>query len=546
MMVGLTILRLCRQAGKNLRRLVREESGTVTALSLGLICCTLLLGGLAIDTGNAWRHREMMKMAADVASHAGVVALAKGESPKMAFEAADAAVIWNAPKRSAAKEALAKAAHMTGIASKEITLMHYDDASGTLTLDGPVNAVRVRMTRSEITNNPVPTFLLKLVGVPFFDVSAGSISAILETRRCSNSEGLFARGAMEFDRDVKVGSDVCLHSQKSIDFKANADFEPGSKLSVPDLANCIGGCALSRHPDLDAAAVNLQIPDISDRIAELYAGFVDPETQIDAEWEFFSDHPLSADLSALGEMQIDIARLEPGSLVTLTPMEFGKMREFPAGVIYSVTCDPEAVPAEDGLLLEGHGSSRELKGLVLVTNCALRFDPSVEIEGSIILTTFTGNGPAIIADVGARAADPSFGCNPALHTTFMSLGPVQVPSDFLASNVALVTAGDFSLSSGAGEAEVVHRGTSIHTGGELQVWGSHQFESCNTASSAILPTLRVIRRVMTAVTVPNVPAVTPPASEPDMPGTKPEWNAERPALLGSNEHGPDHNQRSSL
>jgi hypothetical protein len=542
--VGFTAgFRSCCQVRRDLGlgKLVNDESGTLTTLSLVVLAASLLISGLAIDVANAWRHREILQLSADVAADAGIISLARGDDPDDVRAAALAATTWNTP--------LEHYGRVVRDPDTDITLLHYDEATRTLSQDGPANAVRVVVQRSDKTRNPVPTFLLGLVGVRTFDIAAGSVSALLPTRSCSNAEGLFAQGVIDLQAPAAVGGGYCVHSQTAINLGPGVEFQQGARLSLPDLADCGGGCDGSFHPGADTAkrAINLQMPDLTTFVTGLRDGFLDPKVTLPQEAAFFANLSLSPDLSPVEEMQVDIESLKPGSVVTLTPMQFGKMRAFPRGLIYSVSCSPvqnsDNYSADLTLSLDGAFEAQVLKDLVLVTDCGLWFGSHTVIENSVILSTAGGSTLAFVADPGAVAGGRSIGasggpaenCGKSQPTVLLSTGNVGLPSDFLGSNVALVAAGNVVLGPAATGAPVQHFGTTIHAGGDLQILGQNGFSACGSASSPLLPDLRVIRHVMTTIEVPVAPKKPEAVIERDLPGEKVAPLEPAPAVVGRNE-----------
>ena len=56
----------------------KDESGVGTVNSLFFAAMSMLIGGVAIDGTNLWRHQQLMQQTADAAAHAGVIQLALG------------------------------------------------------------------------------------------------------------------------------------------------------------------------------------------------------------------------------------------------------------------------------------------------------------------------------------------------------------------------------------------------------------------------------------------------------------------------------------
>jgi hypothetical protein len=392
-----------------------------------------------------------------------------------------------------------------------------------------VNTVRVRLQRSEAGGNAIPTFLLKLVGVPSWEMGATGMSALLTTKRCGNANGLFAAGTITLDDASSVGAGYCLHSQTAVNLAGSVEFLDGASLSMPDIARCQGQCTADVHPGIAEAraSVNFQTPGTRGWIEALYAGLTDPDVTLPQEAAFFESRKLAADLSPLEEMAIETFALQTGDLVRLTPMEFSKMRAFPAGLIYAVSCATESFAPEEEIVstltVEGMGFRKILKDLVLVTDCAVAFDRMAVIEGSMILTMSGTGQPAFSVEPGTTAGDAAQACDPAGHSVLIAAGDIALPGDFLTSNAALVAGGDVTLGAGNGNV-VTHKGSTIHAGGALTVHGRHTFDACSQAQDPALPDLQVIRSVLLPMEMPETGAaavapVAPLVETPDLPGT---------------------------
>lgn len=506
-----------------LRRRLADDHGGSTVFAMTVLALTVMLAGLAIDAGNARRHKEILQMSSDAAAHAAIAALVRGEDARAVMDQGLAAVQWNTPEtRHGAVFDDPEAA---------VTLMHFDPGTGALAEEGPANAVRVRLERSARTGNPVPTFLLRLVGVPSWDVATTSVAAIVPTRRCSNAEGLIAQGVVSIADPASFGAGVCLHSKTAIEPGRSLDFAKGARLSLPDLADCKGLCDDRAHQGIDAAKaeVNFIMPPFADHIRSLAAAFGDGGMDSAAETDFFATRPLDQDLSALEELLIDTAGLSTGDVIPLTPMTFSQMRAFPAGLTYAVTCDP----SEPTLDIQAFGNPLILKDVAVVTDCPIWVDSMVSIEGALVLSTHEGHQPAIEVEAGAMAGDPAMTCNRNSHAVLAAMGEIKIPAEATASNVALLTAGDLAVR--ASSAAIQHRGTALLAGGELRLEGLHDFAACGQPMSPLLPGLEVIRQVMEQMQAP-APVVPGPSLRPeDMPGQAPERLESTPALIGSAE-----------
>lgn len=519
--------------GRGFVRFRQGEDGAGTAFGFfGIVIC-LMLAGVSIDFTNAWRNGEILRLSADVAAHAGASTLAQDGDRMAALAVATGATELNTPT--------ANYGRVIYDPFEDIEALHYDPDSNMVSPGGVTNAVSVRLQRNARVQNPVPTFLLRLVGQESWDISVTSVAAVVPTTRCLSGDGIYARGAVTLEGQAVVGTDVCLHSQTAVGLSGGSSFDGGSGLSMPDLADCRGGCSETSSPGYAAASAeaNLIMPDPSDHIDRLSAGFTDAGAKLAEEDAFFAIHPLAEDLSALDELGVDTADLNGGDVVPLDAETFGRARALPAGLVYLVTCPStgegagvlniggrQLVVPEDGARTETAGEETSgaggiddelvepvqeepispedevmeegqvLNGVVLVTNCLLQFTDLADIKGSMILSTRAVPGVALRADDGARVGDPELQCDAAHQSVIMAKGSMQVPALFTASNTAFVMDGDITVAGAPSGETAAHRGLSLHASGQVTMNGQHAFTACGTALAALLPMLNVIKFVI--------------------------------------------------
>ena len=476
-------------------RFYRGQDGSGTVMSMfGLAVC-LILGGIAIDSTNAWRSKGMLSMTADVAAHAGIVAFAQGEKPATVLNAAEAAVEFNMPRDHFGR--------IIEDASYDIVLRHYVSETNSISIAGEPNAVVVTLQRSKAVHNPVPTFLLGLVGLHSWDIETTSIATIGETERCDSSEGIFARGQVMLTSQNLIGTGYCLHSQQAVMLSARNTFAEGSFVSMPDLAKCQRKCNPSVNPGIRALEVNLIMPDLGSFIQDMNDVFTNDFLTAQQVSDFFATRPLDSDVSALEEVGVEksvLERLGKGAVIPLTKMQFSRLREFPEGLTYTVNCQEQGSPQET-LLKIGEGPySPVMKNIALATNCGIHFGESADVRGSLIITTRKQQADTLTADATASAGDPLQACDPKEHSVIMSMGPLNVPASFAKSNVTFVVADDVHLSGPPGTERASHQGTSIHATGKVQVTGKHDFQACDKTPDILAPSLRVLRHV-----TPHVP-----------------------------------------
>lgn len=536
-----------------------DESGSGTVFFLFAMAICLMLAGLSLDAGNAWRQREVLRLSADVAAHAGASVLAKGGSGVAARVAALHATDYNTPE--------SRQGRVIYDPFEDVRVVSYDPATNHIVFSGPANAVAVRLQRNDRVRNPVPTFLLGLVGLDNWQVDVESVAALLPTERCVNGSGVYARGKLTLEGVGAVGEGACLHSQDLIQLMQPVTFAKGAGVSMPDLNDCAGMCdnATSAGFDRASAEMNLITPKVADHVGRLAEGFADPLQKLDEEAAFFAAHELAEDLSALDEIGVGIDDLTVGDVVDLDREMFLRARALPSGLVYNVRCgsdetesdvlaigsvqvgelaftnaeslsgeidaegedgggggepippseidreepeDAEAAAAEaaaDAADEDDVGQEVEdgipprlvLDGVAVVTDCALKVTDRAELRHTLLISTRVGLGDAVTADPEALAGDPDSACSPAHRATIMALGGMTIPSEFAASNVAFVIGGDVHIG-GAGEATILHRGLALHATGSVYFAGQHAFEACPGPTESLLPALSVIKYVAPA------------------------------------------------
>lgn len=477
---------IVRRLRDSLRAIARDETGAGSLFSLFLLGICVLLGGVLLDSTNAWRHRDVLQLTADVASHSGVAALARGADRDAAWKAAIAATELNTPPQTYGK-IIADPIH-------SVSVLHYDAATNRLSKDGVPNAVRVRVERSAATQNPVPTLMLRLAGG--WNIATESVAALVPTQRCDPAQGIYAAGTIRMSGLGRVGSDVCVHSQDHVVLEQTTGFDAGAVLGMPDLARCGAGCDDLLNPGSRAAAVetNLLMTPPAELIDDLAAAFVDPKYTAAEETAFFEGRPFGPDLASLEELGFDTEGVGPGSVIPLDAMTFSKLRELPSGVVFAVTCS--APKAEDDVtgvpqqvLLSGDPAP-SLRHSVLVTNCPVMFDAFAKLEGALIIQTGLPNGMPVgsplEADEKTRIGAIAASCGTRATSVVMARGDVALPANFPVADVALVVDGRLTLAAVPGSPQARHRGVALHASGEIDIAGNHAFDACTQAGTDIV------------------------------------------------------------
>ena len=522
-----------------LSRFHRDETGAGTVFSLGLLFLAALLGGLAVDVGNAWRYNELLKTTADVAAHAGAVVLSQGGTPEDAREAALAALDYNMPE--------ARYGRILARPAEDVRPVHYDAATNQImpgrsddasSEAGGVNAIAVRVQRSAASGNPIPTMLLRLAGGNAWDVMNESVVAVVATQRCQSANGLYARGMLLPGPGSRVGKDYCLHAQERVIPGEGSLFETGSGLSMPDLARCGSNCtdAVAQGSEAARFEANLIRPDLPGLIRGFRAQLTAPLRQMSlnqtpARDAYFAKRELPGDLSALDEVGVPIDKLKTGIVVEMSPAAFTRLRAVPQGLVYRVMCAPPpgkdlpgaSIPVPTAPETEGDGMARILtlsgsdlngnpldrvyRNMVLISDCQIRIDPTARIEGAVILSVRgkgEGAGFDIVAETGATIGDPDRKCDPGHRSTLMALGSVRLSAGVVSTNVGVLAGGDIRVAPPEGPSAMLYgvTGLGLHAGGTISVDVMHDYSACGAGGSGgeaaadpFAPDLMVLRQV---------------------------------------------------
>ncbi len=558
---------------RQLSRFGRDEAGTISVLAVGGLVLLLIIGGIAIDGSNVFRHRALMQLTADIAAHAGLIRLTKGDSPEGAIEQTLASIEANMP--------YADYGRLIDRREVDVQVLHYDPDSNSLSSADfglhPPQCRGDRLQRSGAVANRLPSLVLGAIGLGSWDLDATSVAALVPVQRCSNAAGLYAEKEIHLSAGSTIGDGLCVHSQITVTAAPSVRFSEESNLSMPDLASCDIDCQTAAE-EARRVEMNIMMPETRYHVMTLAEGFASPRVSLPQEAAFFAGKALPEDLSALDEVGVPTDSLRLGSVVSLGSRAFNQMRAYPGGIVYRVTCSETARglgnaanwPAESSIILKGKIEEGEappplsptpriapteddgsdtseggltpedvaelippdegdfvednsrlyLNDLVLVTNCAIRTEERVSLQGSLLI--LVGSSPETLLDVAPDTwmADPDLTCRPDQQTTLMTTGSLRLSGSLAQSNLAVVAGGDLMIDSGSQGNGSLHVGASFHAGGQLVLDGPHDFIGCDQPNSNILPPLQTLSHVMPPLKdiLPQIDRHQP--VETEMPGEK--------------------------
>ena len=485
-----------------LRNFARSEQGGGLVFGLFLFVALVAILGIGVDTANAYRNRTMLTSVADIGAHAGAVAIAEDKDEWEIRDAVDAAVTENLPA-SLFGDVMDAAVH--------VNFAHYDQASRSFSSSGARNSVLVEVFQTQANGNPVGTFFLKLAGFDTWDVSAVSAAVYDVNANCSSSDGIYSKAKVTLTSQTEIGSGYCIHSEAYVWLPQQNTFEDDSYVTMPILALCEDKCTTEANPGIVAWESHMVFPDFGDMIADAVTHFqADIEDPFKAE--FFARVMLP---SYDGEVSPDdVARLrtmEPagqadlvargilgqpaktGTVVTLTHAQFHAIPTLPGGLVYRIDCPPNGNGGSTRLTFGA--SSGRMKGAVVITNCSLRFDDGSYVVGSYLITTRDKTTATVTSGSSVIIADETFTCDRDERTVLMSVGPVQVPAEFVASNLMLIVDDKVDIASATSGA-ITSMGFAVYATDEVHVSSQHSFKACpGSVDDVFEPVGRILRIV---------------------------------------------------
>lgn len=465
----------------------RREDGGGTVFSLFLFVILAMLLGLMVDATNAWRNRTFLTSVADIAAHGGAVALATGRTE--AEVAAEAARLVEANLASSSFGGVLDA-------ESDVFILHYNAAARTFEVNGPKNAVVVRVGRTESRGNPVGTYLLHFAGIDLWNVAAESASVFNET--CGATDGIFAKGQITLTSQNDIGSGFCIHSEERVWLPQQNTFAADSYVSMPDLADCGNKCNSDANPGLvegvNAIENHKIFPDFAEATLTSYAAFRGPVVDGGEKQAHFAGVSVGQSISYLKAAGINVpGSAQPGDLVSLTHAQFHALEQLPQGFVYDVQCPASGSGGKSKLTF--NATTAKMSKAALTTNCAIEFGDGASVVGSVVITIRESANAVVTAASGAVVGDPTGSCVSGDRTTIMAVSDVSAPAKLVMSNVTIITGGDISIAS-AGSGDTVSRGVALYASGDVHIASQHTFRSCGGDDAGLIPDLDTLRLVM--------------------------------------------------
>lgn len=322
----------------------RDDDGSMTVLGLFVFIFIGLVGAIALDIGQLYHARTQLQVVADQVGHAAIY---RRDSQTEAQAISDAVALG--------KATLPTAVHGETIKSTDIIFGKFDYDTKVFTPDpGSKEAVRVLAYYASSRGNPASSYLFRLVGFSSFDVV---VESVWQSYRppCAN-EGMIAGRKIDLQSNNSFGDGFCAQANDRVEMNNWNSWGSNSTVSMPDKSRLVSG-GYESNPGLEDA---------------LKDGYINPRvlSRLDA----FRTGFLASDPDII-----------PSYITNTTPINVSGSKfdaaDFPAGRIYNVSCP--------GTRFTLDADPTPLAGVVIVTDCKIKFGSGAQLQNAVILSTNT-------------------------------------------------------------------------------------------------------------------------------------------------------------
>lgn len=388
------------------RTVLNDERGGITVLALFLFTTSLIAGGLALDVTRAQATVALMQNTADNAAHAALLRRTENLSEAEARQAAIEMTLRNMPA----------AEHGLSLAEEDIKFGVWNGMQGFIEVPGSVEAVRVMVKRRTDAGNPLPTMLLKLVGMNHWDITR--VATITSFDPGCLREGFVAEYLVDMQSNSSYTEGFCLHSNDRVKISSNNYFEDGVSVSMPNPSRIdLPNSGFSSNPGLeDALNANRYNLRIIERLDEIMAGLTDPNS---------------------GYIPAYITNY---SVLSFNPRDRVNASSVTQGRIHRATCTNNG----SKLTIE---QNAVLENVVIVTNCEISIGNGARLENVALATTDTGAKSITGAHVQVGRND---NCGTGGGAQMLTMGGIDFPQGFKVFGGQLLAKGSISFTADAG------------------------------------------------------------------------------------------------
>lgn len=413
-----------------LRRIRKDDKGGMTAFGVLMTIVMVGIGGIALDVANLYQARTQLQVAADLVAHAALY----NRDSKTA-EVAKATAIQTVYAGMPASR------YGEVLTAEDIIFGTYDHATDTFTPD-PLSKSAVLVTTARLmeNRNAVSTYLWPLFGIDRFDVVTESIFTTF--RPMCFREGFVAQGVVDIQSNNSYSNGFCIHSNTHVSLNQNNFFEPGTIVSMPDIANIdLPSSGFERNVGLQQA---LRSGAYRIRILNQLPAIIDNLDVFNNAW---------------------MPRYITSSVIRTVSGRRFSATNFTAGSIHVLNCTGGSATIDANTILQN---------VVIVTHCNVNFGNNVHLRNVIIATTSTGSR-SFDAPQGLRVG-LNDNCAPGGGAQLLTLGGMRFAADLHLYGGQLIAMGNIQFAANASGIQ----GASMISGGEISGTSNMDMGFCET------------------------------------------------------------------
>lgn len=441
-----------------------DQRGGMTIWMLVWLIGTMALGGFAVDTSKAWRMKTMLRAAADASSHAAIQAAMAGNDP---VEAARHYAELNLPA-----EFMGDILH-----AADVELGAWDPQGGGFVADETSSAaVRVTVYRAARNANAEPTTLLNIIGFRGWDLSMQSVASTYDAFAYAPdmgdtclTKGIVARGTVSVTSNSTF-SDVCVHGEEGFVFNNNNVYEPGTQISMPDLAGMLNHGKTynaNKNTGLNAALVETSIDPVLVDKTDALTLFLALGAQV-TEAAYFvpallldGDH-LYVHCAAPGAITMPTGRLQDLTLTTNCAIDFSRGGEFVNAIIATTMNAGGDDDVFQTYAAQTHVTAAMAHALLMAGRTAEDLDPGLS----------DGTGINGASEVSMGEADA---CANGGGSLLIADGHMHIAAKMGIYGSTMIASGDIDMAAQTAGVE----GMAIQAGGDVDLPAQQTFIGCN-------------------------------------------------------------------
>lgn len=258
-----------------IKKFTSDVGGSLTIWNTTALIGLLSIGGLAVDTSNAWRVKTLLQNTAEASALAAALYIddpVKAKSVAVEF----------------ARRNMPQTVHGDVVRAQDIEFGVYDDATGQFT---PTNiepdSVRVIAGRTQDRANVLSTYLLRLAGVGDFEVGRAAIAFPRwgggGEETCTGAK-IVASGLLDAGGNNTLVDGACVHGELGITTGGGDFFDNTVQLTSANLYDIFLGWVRTGSVDptdlIDEDSKNLAVlPTLNDRFDAVWSGLWDDGEQ---------------------------------------------------------------------------------------------------------------------------------------------------------------------------------------------------------------------------------------------------------------------------